>query len=99
FTDAPRKGSGKGLAYWSDGFQEIVYVVTPGYHLVALDAVTGDPVPGFGDNGILDMHQGLRLSENRDDVDITLTFPPLVSNDVIVVGAAHLVSMRPPSAD
>jgi len=99
FIDAPRKGSGKGLAYWSDGDQEIIYVVTPGYHLVALDAVTGVQVAGFADNGILDMHQGLRLSEGRDDIDITLTFPPLVSNDVVVVGAAHLVSMRPPSAD
>ncbi len=99
FVDAPRKGSGKGLAYWSDGQQEIIYVVTPGYYLVALDAVTGLPVQGFADNGILDMHEGLRLSPDRDDVDITLTFPPLVSNDVIVVGAAHLVSMRPPSAD
>lgn len=99
FDDAPRKGSGKGLAYWTNGIQEIIYVVTPGYHMVALDAVTGDPIPGFGNNGILDMHAGLRLSEDRDDIDITLTFPPLVSNDVIVVGAAHLVSMRPPSAD
>jgi len=99
FIDAPRKGSGKGLAYWSDGDQEIVYVVTPGYHLVALNAVTGRQVEGFADNGILDMHQGLRLSKDREDIDITLTFPPLVSNDVIVVGAAHLVSMRPPSAD
>lgn len=99
FIDAPRKGSGKGLAYWSNGFQEIVYVITPGYHLVALDAATGDQVPDFGNNGIVDLQEGLRLSPGREDIDITLTFPGLVANDVIVVGAAHLVSMRPPSAD
>ncbi|MDT8428853.1 MAG: PQQ-binding-like beta-propeller repeat protein [Pseudomonadales bacterium] len=99
FIDAPRKGSGKGLAYWSNGFQEIVYVITPGYNLVALDATTGNQVADFGNNGIVDLQEGLRLSPDREDIDITLTFPGLVANDVIVVGAAHLVSMRPPSAD
>ena len=39
---APRKLSGRGLAYWTDGRNDsrILYV-TPGYQLVALDAKTG----------------------------------------------------------
>lgn len=56
---APRRFSGRGLAYWSDGRDERVIVVTPGYHLVALDARTGRPVPGFGENGVVDLHGGL----------------------------------------
>lgn len=96
FDASPRKNSGKGLAYWTDGEQEVIYYVTPGYHLVALDANTGEPVESFADEGVLDLHRGLRLSEQRDDIDITLTFPPTIVDDVIVVGAAHTVSMRPP---
>ena len=45
---APRKLSGRGLAYWSDARERRVIYVTPGYRLVALDAKTGIPVPGFG---------------------------------------------------
>src|SRR3982751_5585337 len=53
---APRKLSGRGLAYWTDGRNDsrIIYV-TPGYQMVALDAKTGSPVSSFGSNGIVDL--------------------------------------------
>src|SRR4030095_7055746 len=38
---APRQLSGRGLAYWSDGREERILYVTPGYQLIALDAKTG----------------------------------------------------------
>ncbi|MAM69701.1 MAG: quinoprotein glucose dehydrogenase [Gammaproteobacteria bacterium] len=88
FVDAPRKGSGKGLAYWTDGNQEVILTVTPGYYLVALNARTGLPLETFGASGWVDMQQGLRLGIGRDDIDIGLSMPPLVVNDVIIVGAA-----------
>src|SRR5262249_45789976 len=52
---APRKLSGRGLAYWSDATEQRVIYVTPGYRLVALDAKTGIPVPGFGKSGTVDL--------------------------------------------
>src|SRR6478735_10684206 len=53
---APRKLSGRGLAYYSDGRGDnrVIYV-TPGYQLVALDAKTGYQIPTFGKNGIVDL--------------------------------------------
>src|SRR3984885_2347408 len=39
-TAAPRQLSGRGLAYWTDGREERILYVTPGYRLVALDAKT-----------------------------------------------------------
>src|SRR6266404_2416252 len=48
---APRQLSGRGLAYWTDGREERILYVTPGYRLVALDAKTGQLVPGFGRDG------------------------------------------------
>ena len=38
---APRQLSGRGLAYWTDGKEERILYVTPGYRLIALDAKTG----------------------------------------------------------
>jgi len=56
---APRQFAGRGPAYWTDGNEERVIVVTPGYHLAALDAKTGVPDPKFGKNGIVDLMDGL----------------------------------------
>ena len=96
FDEAPRKGAGRGVAYWTDGDKKRVIDVTPGYHLVSLDAETGVPDPDFGQGGIVDLFVGLR---NADDPrfpfpDIGLSAAPFVMNDVIVVGAAHRVVMR-----
>ena len=87
---APRLLSGRGLAYWSDGKDERVIYVTPGYQMVGLDAKTGQPIPGFGTNGIVDLKLGLD-QEGLDLVtaEIGLHSAPIVYKDTIVVGAAH----------
>ena len=54
-----RKNYGKGVAHAVVDGRDFVYVVTPGYYLVALDADTGLPIPYFGMNGIVDLHLGL----------------------------------------
>lgn len=97
YDAAPRKGSGRGLSYYRNGDERRIIMVTPGFFLVSLDAETGIPDPNFGENGVVDMFEGLRLGEGREDVDIGSSMPPLVQNDVVVVGPAHRVSMRPPS--
>lgn len=56
---APRQFAGRGLSYWTDGRTERVLTVTPGYHLVSLDAKTGRPDPLFGKNGVVDLMEGL----------------------------------------
>ena len=56
---AARQFSGRGLAYWTDGTEERVIVVTPGYHMAVLDAKTGIPDPKVGKNGIVDLMDGL----------------------------------------
>ena len=56
---APRQFAGRGPTYWTDGKDERVIVVTPGYHMVSLDAKTGLPDPKFGRNGVVDLQDGL----------------------------------------
>jgi quinoprotein glucose dehydrogenase len=58
---APRQFAGRGLTYWTDGTNERVIVVTPGYHMASLDARTGAPDPRFGTNGVVDLMEGLGL--------------------------------------
>src|SRR5205809_194118 len=86
---APRQLSGRGLAYWTDGREERILYVTPGYQLIGLDAKTGVPVPGFGNNGAID----LKLDDDQEIDLITgevgLHSTPIVAKDVVIVGAAH----------
>jgi quinoprotein glucose dehydrogenase len=88
-TAAPRQLSGRGLAYWTDGREERILYVTPGYRLVALDAKSGNPVPTFGTGGLVD----LKLQDDQEiDLvtgEVGLHATPVVANDVVIVGAAH----------
>ncbi len=59
---APRQFAGRGLSYWTDGNNERVIVVTPGYHLASLDAKTGKGDPSFGKDGVVDLMDGLGYS-------------------------------------
>lgn len=56
---APRQFAGRGVAYWNEGTEERVIVITPGYHMASLDAKTGVPDPKFGRNGVVDLMDGL----------------------------------------
>jgi quinoprotein glucose dehydrogenase len=56
---APRQFAGRGPSYWTDGREERIIVVTPGYHMVSLDAKTGLPDPKFGKGGVVDLMEGL----------------------------------------
>ena len=65
FDEAPRKGSGRGVAYWTDGAKKRVIDISPGYHMVSLDADTGIPDPEFGDDGTVDLMVGVRNGDDR----------------------------------
>jgi len=92
---SPRQLSGRGLAYWTDGSEERILYITIGYRLVELDAKTGNPIPGFGNNGIVD----LKLDDDQE-MDLTtgeigLHAAPIVAGDVVIVGAAHKPGAAP----
>ena len=87
---APRQLSGRGLAYWTDGKEERIVYVTPGYQLIALDAKIGRPVSSFGKNGIVDLK--LEDDQTMDLItgEVGYHSAPAVSSNTIIIGAAHL---------
>ena len=95
---APRQLSGRGLSYWTDGKEERIIYVTPGYQMVALDAKTGLRVASFGTGGVVDLKTGL----DQEGLDLTtaeigLHAAPIISKDIIVIGAAHRAGGFPKS--
>jgi quinoprotein glucose dehydrogenase len=94
---APRKLSGRGLAYWTNGREERILYVTPGYRLIALDAKTGNPVPGFGKSGVVDLKMDDDQEIDLITGEVGLHAAPTVAGDTIIVGAAHLTGGAPKS--
>jgi len=104
-AEAPRPNSGRGVAYWSAGepgeagaLGEAgrIFVVTPGFHLVALDARNGRPVSTFGEDGVLDLMIGVRGGIPPVG-RIGSSSPPVIVGDVVIVGSAQEVGMSPDS--
>jgi len=94
---APRQLSGRGLAYWTDGKEERILYVTPGYRLIALNAQTGAIVTGFGRGGVVDLKQDFDQEIDLINGDVGLHATPIVAKNVVIVGAAHLSGMAPVS--
>ena len=83
----------RGLAYWSAGGDARLFVGIR-HHLYALDARTGRPVPGFGEQGRIDLRE--HLDRDPDALSVQLTTPGVVFGDLLIVGSA--VSEFLPSA-
>lgn len=94
--NAPRKGPGRGLALWRSGTRDTLFLITPGYQLVALDAVTGRPVAGFGRDGIVDLKAAASPPLDPLEAPIGASSPPVVVGNVVIVGAAFGAGAAPP---
>jgi quinoprotein glucose dehydrogenase len=86
---APRRNSGRGVSYWTDGRgDERVFVITPGFHLIALDARTGRPIPDFGIDGIVDLKRGFDQPVDLEANNLGSSSPGVVFEDLVIVGPA-----------
>ena len=94
---APRRLSGRGLAYRDDGEAGQIFYVTPGYRLIALDAATGHRIPSFGTDGVVDLKQGMGQDIDALSGEVGLHATPIVAGDTIIVGSAHPPGGRQPS--
>ena len=96
-----RADYGKGIGYSEVDGKGVIYMITPGFFLTALDAETGAPLQGFGkpvpidgfpESGVVDLLAD--LGHPYDPYEgipletgyITGSSPPIVVNDTIIVG-------------
>ena len=93
--NAPRRRSGRGLAYRDDDGSGQIFYVTPGYQLIGLDAATGRRLSSFGTDGIVDLKQNMDQDIDLVTGEVGLHAAPIVAGDTILVGAAHLPGGAP----
>jgi len=73
----------RGLSYWTDGLHARLFAGVLQY-LYALNPATGRPIRTFGDDGRIDLRQGLRRNYRRQS--FALTSPGLIYQNLIIVG-------------
>lgn len=62
-----------------------IFVATIDARLIALDAVTGNVIDGFGEKGQVDLSRDVRMVERGN---YQVTSPPAVIGDMIIVGSS-----------
>jgi len=79
----------RGVAYWREGEDERIIMLTAHAFMIALDARSGRPVESFGDKGWVDLAQGLGRPV-AERWHYGNTSPAVIVRDVIVVGSSVL---------
>ncbi len=82
----PSNGTGfvhRGVASWSDGRERRIFINSR-WRLFALDASTGKVIPGFGDQGMVDLTAQLSRSVRKEHY--TNTSPPVIWGNLVIVG-------------
>ena len=101
---SPRQLSGHGVSYWTDGRgDERILFITTGYRLVELNAKTGDPIPGFGQNGVVDLKIGLITGTGKqidpETGEAGLHSTALIVGDNVIVGVSMKEGHTPVTHD
>jgi glucose dehydrogenase len=80
--------SHRGVSYWPGDATNPARILfgTQEGQMIALGAKTGQPVPGFGDEGRLDLRKGVAGDFPRGQYSITS--PPAIYRDLLITGAA-----------
>ncbi len=88
----PNDENCRGVAYWRDPAprpgapcSERIFMNTNDRRLIAIDAATGKPCSGFGQDGTVDVAAGVTLYRPGE---MQITSPPVVARGVVVVGSS-----------
>ena len=77
-------GVNRGLAYWTNGDRSRL-LLTAGSYLYSLDPGTGVVIPMFGENGKVDLRNG--LGRDASDRFVISTTPGIIYKDLLILGS------------
>ena len=79
----------RGVTYWENGDDKRIFY-TAGFYIYAIDALSGQIIPTFGDGGRVDLHTGLQEGLNHDvsKLHVTATSPGIIYKDIYIIGSS-----------
>ncbi len=91
----PSETANRGVSSWIDPDASIeatcrhrIFVGTLDARLIALDGATGQPCADFGSDGTVRLNVDVRLRDESTSINYTVTSPPVIVGDTLVVGSA-----------
>jgi membrane-bound PQQ-dependent dehydrogenase (glucose/quinate/shikimate family) len=75
----------RGVSYWASENDKRIFLGTLDGRLFALDARTGKPVPGFGNNGWIDLRKD--VADQFPSGGYGLTSPVAIYRDMVIAGS------------
>lgn len=87
--DEQKFSTNRGVSYWARGDDKrILYTV--GSSLYAINIKDGKPVTSFGNNGTVDLHEGLSANLDADvkSLSVSASSPGVVYNNTFVIGSS-----------
>lgn len=82
--DIRQKRRNRGLVYWSDGDDKRIFVAV-GPYLHALHAATGELIRSFGNNGRVDLREG--LGRDPEKLNVSAPSPGVAYKDMLILGS------------
>ena len=83
FNGGEGGGVNRGVTFWQDGNDKRI-LFTAGNHLFALNAINGTLIKKFGENGKVNLNDGMRGDPNA--ISIVPTSPGIVFEDLLILG-------------
>lgn len=74
----------RGVCYWTDGKDDKRIFFTAGSNTYAINAVTGKPITSFGNNGSIDLHDG--LGRDVSNLFVVNSSPGTIYKNLLILG-------------
>lgn len=85
FPENPPRGYIRAVTYWEDGSDKRIFF-SAGTYLFALNADNGELIEDFGDEGRINLNEGLGRDPNS--IQVKSPSPGIIYEDLIVMGSA-----------
>ena len=83
--EATNLNNGRGVTYWTNGKDDKRIFYSVGYYLICVNGNTGKVITTFGENGRIDLHDG--LGRDVKDRFITSNTPGVIYKDLLIMGS------------
>lgn len=85
YPEDPPRGYMRGVAYWENGSDKRIFF-SAGTSLFAVNAETGDLITEFGDDGRVNLNEG--LGRDPSTISVKSPSPGIIYKDLIIMGSA-----------
>jgi quinoprotein glucose dehydrogenase len=85
FDNTEATGVNRGVTYWEEKNDKRIYF-TAGQYLYAINADDGTVITSFGNNGKVDLREGLGREASR--LAVSATTPGIIYHDILIQGSA-----------